>query len=99
LHPTPWRRPVKPMSWELWRQYVANARDEQSARETYDAHSRCESGRACWELVFYFLDRHRAARIDYQSITGPLLVTGGTQDRMIGTDVPRQTAARYANGK
>jgi pimeloyl-ACP methyl ester carboxylesterase len=98
LHPTPWRRPVRPMSWELWRRYVANAHDEQGARETYDAHLRCESGRVYWELGFYFLDPHRAARIDYQAVTGPVLVTGGSQDRMIGTGVPRQTAERYTNG-
>jgi len=99
LHPTPWRKAVPPMSWEMWRRYVANAHDEQSARETYNAHLRYESGRQYWEAGFYFLDRHRAARIDYQAVTGPVLVTGGTLDRMIGTEGPRQTAARYANGK
>jgi alpha-beta hydrolase superfamily lysophospholipase len=99
LHPTPWRKPVRPMSWEMWRGYVANAHDEAWARDTYNSHLRCESGRVYWELGFFFLDHHRAARIDYQAVTAPVLVTGGTQDRMIGIDVPRQTAARYANGK
>lgn len=37
--------------------------------------------------------------MDYRALTGPVLVTGGTRDRMISTEVPRQTAARYANGK
>ncbi|MBX7430746.1 hypothetical protein JDV09_01275 [Mycobacterium sp. Y57] len=83
----------------MWRRFVANAHDEHSARELYDAHLRCDSGRAYCELGFYFLDRGRAARIDYGAVTGPVLVTGGTQDRMISTEVPRQTAARYANGK
>jgi pimeloyl-ACP methyl ester carboxylesterase len=99
LRPFPWRRPVRPMSWEMWRRYVANAHDEHRARDTYTSHSRCESGRAYCELGFYFLDPGRAARMDYAAVTGPVLVTGGTQDRMISTDVPRQTAARYADGK
>lgn len=99
LRPLPWRKPVRPMSWGMWRKYVANAHDEHSARELYNAHLRCESGRAYCELGFYFLDRGRAASIDYGAVSGPVLVTGGTQDRMISTEVPRQTAARYANGK
>lgn len=99
LRPFPWRKPVHPTSWEKWRRYVANAHDEHQALETYNAHLRCESGRAYCEVGLYFLDRGRAARIDYGAVTGPVLVTGGTQDRIIGTEIPRQTAARYANGE
>jgi len=99
LQAAPWRKPLPPLSWEVFRRSVANEQDEQTAREMYNGHLLFESGRAYSEIGFPYLDRGRAARVDYRAVTGPVLVIGGTRDRLGSTNILRQTAARYAHGQ
>ena len=44
-----------------------------------------------------WLDRSRAARVDYDAIAGPVLVIGGGHDRIVPPRLAGRTAARYAN--
>ena len=50
------------------------------------------------ELVFPFLDRAGAAKVDFSAIQAPVLAIGGERDRLVNFRVARATAARYPNG-
>jgi pimeloyl-ACP methyl ester carboxylesterase len=99
LQATPWRKPVSPASWEVFRRSVANEQDEETAREMYSGHLLFDSARAYSEIFFPYLDRGRAARVDYGAVTGPVLVIGAARDRIISTNICKRTAARYAHGQ
>jgi pimeloyl-ACP methyl ester carboxylesterase len=95
---TPWRKPIQPSSWEEFRHGAANEQDEKSARDLYNLQV-FESGRVFAEVYLPHLDRGHAACVHYQAVTGPVLVIGGTKDRIVPTNICRQTAARYAHGQ
>jgi pimeloyl-ACP methyl ester carboxylesterase len=93
----PWAKPVYPPTWELCRR-IALAQTEKVAREVFDELV-CESGRVLFfELAVPWLDRAKAARVDFAAITGPVLVIGGELDRIVPTRLARRTAARYQKG-
>jgi pimeloyl-ACP methyl ester carboxylesterase len=58
-----------------------------------------ESGRAYAEIVFWWLDRAGAARVDPAQVRCPLLVVGGADDRVIPASVVRRTAALYGQSE
>ncbi|MFZ5610324.1 MAG: alpha/beta hydrolase [Pseudomonadota bacterium] len=53
-----------------------------------------DSGRALFEIANWFVDRRRAAQVDYGEIDCPALIMVGDQDRITPTGVARQTARR-----
>jgi pimeloyl-ACP methyl ester carboxylesterase len=55
----------------------------------------CESGRAAFEIGFWFLDRKGASRVDEANVTCPILVVAGGQDRITPASVVRKVAAKY----
>ncbi|HZN80595.1 MAG TPA: alpha/beta hydrolase [Mycobacterium sp.] len=95
---TPWRKPIAPSSWEDFRRCVANEQDETAARKLHN-NQVFESGRVFAEVYLPHLDHGHAARVDYQAETGPVLVIGGSKDRIVSTNVCRQTAAHYPHGQ
>lgn len=97
LQPRPWTKPLYPTTWQRFRQWVANAQTEEAAREFY-AGLVCESGRAYCELVFPFLDRGKAATVDFSTVTTPVLVIRGEHDRVVPPQIAPKTAARYQRG-
>ncbi len=54
-----------------------------------------ESGRTVFEIGLWILDRNRVTEVDASSITCPLLVIGGAQDRIMPVSVVRKTARKY----
>jgi pimeloyl-ACP methyl ester carboxylesterase len=67
------------------------------AREVF-ADLVCESGRALFfELAIPWLDRARAATVDFAAVSAPVLVVAGERDRIIRPRSARKTAARYEN--
>ena len=54
-----------------------------------------ESGRAAYEIGFWFLDRKGATRVDEARVTCPVLVVAGGQDRITPASVVRKVAAKY----
>ncbi|WP_019818997.1 alpha/beta hydrolase [Saccharomonospora saliphila] len=93
LQPRPWRKPLYP-TWDRMRWGAAHRQDEDYVRELY-ADLVCESGRAYCEMAFPYLDRRRAARVDFDAITGPVLVLSGERDRMVVPRIARATARRH----
>lgn len=63
-------------------------------KETYDKLV-FESGRAAFEIGFWFLDRNRASDVDVSSITCPVLIIGSAQDRILPVSIVHKTARKY----
>jgi pimeloyl-ACP methyl ester carboxylesterase len=96
LRPRPWAKPVPPPTFERFRQWVANAQSEDTAREIYDGLV-CESGRAQWEMLLAVLKLSQTTRVDAAAVNTPVLVIGGEHDLIVPATVLEQTAALYAN--
>jgi pimeloyl-ACP methyl ester carboxylesterase len=54
-----------------------------------------ESGRTGSEIGFWLFDLKRASSVDESQVTCPVLVIGGTEDRMIPVSVVRKVAKKY----
>lgn len=97
LQRRPWAKPLPPATWKVLRRYVTNTTDETLARALF-SQLVCDSGRAYCELAFPFLDRAKAAKVDFSAIQAPVLAIGGERDRLVNLRIARTTAARYKNG-
>ncbi len=97
LQGRPWAKPLYPPTWEKFRRWVANAQTEETARE-FLADLVCESGRAYCEMLFCYLDRGKAATVNFAAVTTPVLAIRGECDRLIAPQVAPWTAARYQTG-
>lgn len=56
-----------------------------------------ESGRAIFEMGFWFVDPRAAARVDAAKVTCPVLVFGGARDRITPASVVRKVARKYGS--
>lgn len=54
-----------------------------------------ESGQAAAELGFWIFDKHKTTRIDEKSITAPMLIIGGGEDRIVPAKIIRKIAKKY----
>jgi pimeloyl-ACP methyl ester carboxylesterase len=54
-----------------------------------------ESGKATFEIGYWFLDPRRASRVDESKVTCPVLVIAGAQDRITPVSVIRRVAKKY----
>lgn len=91
----PWAKPVYPPMWQRFWPAVAGAQAEEVAHEMFDELV-CESGRVLFfELAVPWLDRARAARVDFAAVAGPVLVIAGGRDRIVPGRLARRTAARF----
>ena len=88
-----WRKPVR-LGFEESVYSTLHLLPAKKQRETYDALV-WESGRAVWEIGYWFLDGKGAARVDETNVTCPMLVLGGGKDRMVPPSVVRRVAHKY----
>jgi pimeloyl-ACP methyl ester carboxylesterase len=56
-----------------------------------------ESGRVMFELFLWMFDDNQTTRIDYDSVTCPVLMVSGTEDRAIPPSTARQIAERHGS--
>lgn len=54
-----------------------------------------ESGRAAFEIGFWYLDPKGAAKVDETKVTCPVLVVSGAHDRITPASVVRKVAKKY----
>jgi pimeloyl-ACP methyl ester carboxylesterase len=95
--PRPWAKPVCPPTWDQFRRAAAHVQTQETARQVFDQLV-CESGRVLFfELAMPWLDRAKAARLDFGAVAGPVLVIAGACDRIVPGPLARRTAARYQN--
>lgn len=92
-----WRRPHRP-SFRRARYGLLNRIDDRLAKQVY-AQLVPESGRAFFELVFWFLDRNKTTRIDSARIQAPMLIVHGFADRIIPTPVFDALTALYPHAE
>jgi len=90
-----WRNPHR-MSFEAAAYAVLNRLPPE---EQKPAHERFvyESGRAAAEIGFWLLDPRRAAKVDETTVTCPVLVIAGAEDRITPASVVRKVARKYGN--
>lgn len=87
-------RPMYPVAKKRWDKYICNAVDQQFSDNFYG--DLCaESGRAYREMVLWPFDRKRASRVDFDKITGHVLVVAGSEDRCCVPAMCKATARRY----
>lgn len=88
-----WRRPVRPTFAEasFSMLHLVPAEDR---RALYDRFVH-ESGRAVFEIGYWFFDASGASRVDEAKVTCPVLVVAGGQDRITPAWVVRQVARKY----
>jgi len=89
-----WRRPIRP----TFNEFVYSSAHLLPPEERKEAYSRLvyDSGRAAFEMGYWFLDSRRASRVDASRVTCPTLIVGGGRDRITPASVVRKVAARYA---
>jgi pimeloyl-ACP methyl ester carboxylesterase len=91
--------------WGFWRRPMRQTFDEaifsmlhllpdSERRPTYDKFV-FESGRAALEIGYWPLDHLHASRVEESSVTCPVLVIAGAQDRITPASVVRQVAGKY----
>ena len=54
-----------------------------------------ESGRAAYEIGYWFLDRKRASEVDESKVDCPILIIAGIHDKATPASVVRQVADKY----
>jgi pimeloyl-ACP methyl ester carboxylesterase len=88
-----WRKPHCP-SYSRARYGLFNCLPEADAKRAHRTFVP-ESGRAYFEIVFWFLDRQRVSEIDPGLISVPILAITGAKDRIVPPVVVRRIAERY----
>ncbi|CAM3607208.1 alpha/beta hydrolase [Nocardioides marinus] len=87
-------RPMFPVKKKTWDKYICNAVDQSFSDEFY-SNLCAESGRAYREMVFWFLDPKRSTRVNFEAITGDVLVIAGSEDKCCVPSMCKATAKRY----
>jgi pimeloyl-ACP methyl ester carboxylesterase len=54
-----------------------------------------ESGRAAFQIGLWFLDPHKASKVDETKVTCPVLVVAGEEDRITPVSVGEKVAQNY----
>lgn len=75
---------------------IANAQTEATQQWVLD-HATYESGTAAFQIGIGGFLRNGFARVDSQAIQCPMLVLGGTEDRITPIGIQRQIARKYAD--
>ncbi len=87
-------KPMYPVSWGPWQQLICNAQPL-DIQASYYATLCAESGTAYRQMVLWFLDPKRSARMDHAAVKAPVLVVGGSQDKCTPPGMCRATARKY----
>ncbi len=88
-----WKKPMRQTFAEA-AYSMLNLFPEKGQRETYEKFV-YESGRAAFEIGYWLLDSQGASRVNASKVTCPVLVIGGSQDRITPASVVRQVAKKY----
>lgn len=87
-------KPMYPMSYKAWKKYICNQTPDNLSHDCY-ATLCAESGTMYREMVLWFADTKRAAKVDYGAVDAPVLVVTGSQDRCTVPRIGRVIAKKY----
>lgn len=82
------------LSFGATRYSVLNLMSPEERREIYSKFVP-ESGRTAAEIAFWMLDKRGAARVDTLKVTCPVLVVGGSLDKITPVVTTKLIAAKY----
>jgi len=88
-----WRKPMRLTFREATYSMLQLLTPEEQ-RAVYDKYV-YESGRAAFEMGFWFLDGKKASRVDESKITCPMLVIAGGLDKITPHSVVQKVAEKY----
>ena len=88
-----WRKPNR-ISYRAASYSILNLVSEQDRKAAFET-AVYESGRAAAEVGFWFFDFKGASKVDESQITCPVLVIGGTEDRIVPASVACKIAKKY----
>lgn len=92
-----WKKPLYPTRKRV--EYYCMNHQSQADRDHFYQGLVAESGRVYAEMALWFLDPHRAAKVDTTRIKTPVLIISGTDDRIVNSRIARGTAKRYPQSK
>lgn len=93
--------------WGFWKKPMRQTFDEavysmmhllspNEQKEAFDKYV-YESGRAAYEIGFWFFDPKKASKVDDSKVTCPVLVIGAIEDKITPVSVVRKVAKKYKN--
>jgi non-heme chloroperoxidase len=88
-----WRKPIQ-STFESTSYSALHLLSEKRRREVFSRFVH-ESGRAAFEIGFWFIDSRKAAYIDEKKIDCPVIVVAGAEDRITPASVNRKIAHKY----
>ncbi len=88
-----WKKPMR----QTYNEAIYSMLNMLPPEEQKEAYSNFvyESGRAAFEIGYWFLDSKKASRVDESLITAPLLIIGGKEDRITPVSVIRKVAKKF----
>lgn len=92
-----WEKPFKP-TYRGANFGLFNRIPKDKGKEYY-ASLNYESGRALFELAFWFFDPYKGSKIPAKKVNCPVLVLAGEKDRIIPIRVTKAVARRYENSE
>jgi len=90
-----WAKPHKPTFQEAVYSMLHLLQKEQQ-EETY-ARFVYESGRAAGEIGFWIFDKSNASAVDSNMVNVPMLVIGGSEDRITPVSIVKKVAKKYGS--
>jgi pimeloyl-ACP methyl ester carboxylesterase len=87
-------KPMYPVSKRVWDKYICNTLPRELGDPFYDTLC-AESGTAYRQMVLWFLDPKRHAKVDYDAVDAPVLVVAGAEDKCTVPRLSRVTARKY----
>lgn len=88
-----WRKPMRPTFNET-AYALMHLMPEEEQKECYEKLV-YESGRAAFEIGFWFFDAKGGSKVDESKVTCPVLIIAGNEDRITPVSVIRKIADKY----
>lgn len=89
-------KPMYPVSKRVWDKYVCNTLPRELSDPFYDTLC-AESGTAYRQMIFWFLDPKKRAKVNYAAIDAPVLVIAGSEDRCTVPRLSKVTARKFGD--
>lgn len=90
-----WKAPLR-VPFDLMAPFAFNKLDDASQHAVFDKLG-AESGRVMFEMFFWMFDDHRAAAIEFDKVTCPVLVVSGEDDRAVRHAVGQEISRKYGS--
>jgi pimeloyl-ACP methyl ester carboxylesterase len=87
-------KPMYPVSFKAWSKYICNTTPADISEAYYSTLS-AESGTAYRQMVLWYTDPSRAAKVDFEAVDAPVLIITGSEDKCTHPRIGKVTAKKY----